>query len=309
MIPVSHRRTNPELKEESMTTTTDGSEYNSAVRSLSDGVSLAGQVALITGGSRGIGRGISTTVARAGAAVSIIARGREALDSARRAIEDDGGRVIAIQGDVGDPEAVRDAVAQTAEQLGPIDLLVNNAGVDTSIGDCAEVDPKPWWDDVTVNLRAPMLFMRYVLPSMVERGTGRVVNIASSSAWRPFPHFSSYATAKAGLIRLTETASLEVAERGVRTFAISPGAVKTALMDYTNAELNRRGQFGDVLGSINLDFVPPTFAAELIVALASGKADALTGRYFTVHDDLPALIAEVTSDPSSERGHLRIVGG
>jgi hypothetical protein len=70
MIPVSHRRSNPELKEESMTTTTDGSEYNSAVRSLSDGVSLAGQVALITGGSRGIGRGISTAVARAGAAVS-----------------------------------------------------------------------------------------------------------------------------------------------------------------------------------------------------------------------------------------------
>jgi NAD(P)-dependent dehydrogenase (short-subunit alcohol dehydrogenase family) len=288
---------------------TPENEYNPAVRSLSAGVSLAGQVALITGGSRGIGRGISRGVARAGASVSVVARGSKALEDVRREIEDSGARVIAISADAADPRAVRDAVDRTTEELGPIDLLVNNAAVQTSIGDCADVDPEPWWDDITVNLRGPMLFMRYVLPSMVDRGSGRVVNIASSAAWRPFPHVSSYSAAKAGVVRLTETASLEVAEHGVRTFAISPGAVKTELMDYTNAELDRRGQFGDVMGSIKLEYIPPTFAADLIVALASGKADALTGRYFTVHDDLPAWIEEITADPTSERGHLRIVGG
>ena len=92
-------------------------------------------------------------------------------------------------------------------------------------------------------------------------------------------------------------------------FSISPGTVKTELMDYTSEKLNEHARFDSVLGSISLDFIPPTFAADLVVALASGKVDALTGRYFTVHDDLPALVQEITDNPASDRGRLRVIGG
>jgi NAD(P)-dependent dehydrogenase (short-subunit alcohol dehydrogenase family) len=283
-------------------------EFNPAVRSLAENVSLAGQVVLVTGGSRGIGRAISRAVAQAGASVCVVARGQGPLEETRRELDAIGVRVCAVATDVADPAAVAATVEQAHAELGPVDLLVNNAGTQSSIGDCAEVDPEPWCADVAVNLRGPMLFMRYVLPTMIERGRGRVVNVASSAAWRPFPHVSSYAAAKAALIRTTETAALEVREHGVSLFAISPGTVKTDLMDYTTDRLSAHTELGAVLGPL-LAFIPPTFAADLIIALGSGKADALTGRYLTVHDDLPAYIKEITDDPASERGKMRVIGG
>jgi hypothetical protein len=94
----------------------------------------------------------------------------------------------------------------------------------------------------------------------------------------------------------------------VSLFAISPGTVKTDLMDYTTDRLSAHTELGAVLGPL-LAFIPPTFAADLIIALGSGKADALTGRYLTVHDDLPAYIKEITDDPASERGKMRVIGG
>lgn len=281
-------------------------EFNPAVRCLSENVSLAGQVALVTGGSRGIGRALSVALGEAGAAVCVVARSQGPLDETRRELDAIGVPVCIVATDVADPVGVAAAVEQAQAELGPIDLLVNNAAAQTSIGDCAVVDPEPWWADVTVNLRGPMLLMRYVLPTMIERGRGRIINLASSAAWRPFQHVSSYVAAKAALIRITETAALEVGEHGVSLFAISPGAVKTELADYANEKLNEINQFESMLGF--LEFIPPTFAGDLIIALASGRADALTGRYLTVHDDLPAYIQSINEDPSSERGKMRVVG-
>jgi NAD(P)-dependent dehydrogenase (short-subunit alcohol dehydrogenase family) len=282
--------------------------FNPAVRAMTEGVSLSDQVALVTGGSRGIGRALSVALARAGAAVCVVARNQDRLDETRREIEQLGVPVCTVATDVGDPDGVAAAVEQATSQLGPIDLLVNNAGTQTSIGDCAEVDPGAWWSDVNVNLRGPMLLMRQVLPGMIERRRGRVVNVASNAAWQPFPHVSSYAAAKAALVRMTETAALETREHGVSLFAISPGTVKTELMDYTSHKLTERSEFDSVLGSISLDFIPPTFAADLVVALASGAADALSGRFITVHDDLPAYVRELAENPASARGMLRIAG-
>jgi NAD(P)-dependent dehydrogenase (short-subunit alcohol dehydrogenase family) len=152
-----------------------------------------------------------------------------------------------------------------------------------------------------------MMFMRYVLPSMIARRSGRVVNVASNAAWMPFPHVSSYIAAKAALVRVTEAAALETQAHGVSLFSMSPGTVKTDLMDYTTAVLNERSEFDNVLGTIDMSFIAPSFAADLVLALAGGEADVLTGRFVTVHDDLPALIRDVADDPTSDRGRLRIV--
>ncbi|MBD0859788.1 SDR family oxidoreductase [Gordonia sp. zg691] len=282
------------------------SECNPSVRALSAATDLHGQVALVTGGSKGIGKAITLALAQAGAAVCVVSRGIDALDEVRNELERTGTRACTVAADVSDPDAVRAAIEEASTTLGPVDIVVNNAGVQTSIGDCSDVDVDRWWDDVNVNLRGPMLVMRTVLPSMIERGHGRVVNLASGAAAQPFPHVSAYAAAKAALIRVTETAAIETRDTGVSLFSISPGAVKTQLMDHTSEELARRQQFDSVLGSIEMSFIPPTFAADLVLALAGGTADVLSGRYVSVHDDLPAYIREVSDNPDSLRGLLRI---
>jgi NAD(P)-dependent dehydrogenase (short-subunit alcohol dehydrogenase family) len=118
-------------------------------------VSLIGRVALVTGGSRGIGRAISLGLADAGAAVGIFARNKEMLEEVRAEIVGRGGRAEVVAGDVTDDKAVREAVEHLSHTIGPIDLLVNNAAAQTSVGDVGAVDPAPWWDDLRVNLLGP----------------------------------------------------------------------------------------------------------------------------------------------------------
>ena len=143
---------------------------------------LAEAVAIVTGGSRGIGREIALTLAREGAAVAISARPTAELDRTLgelRAIHD---RVVAVSCDVTDRAAVNDMVSRVEQQLGPIDFLVNNAGSAGVIGPIWETDPDDWWREVEVNLRGPLLCARAVLPGMITRGRGRIVNMASGIA-------------------------------------------------------------------------------------------------------------------------------
>lgn len=271
------------------------------------GLPMAGQVALVTGGNRGIGRGISLALADAGAAVGIFARSPDTLEETRQEILSRGGLAETVVGTVTDVDAVRRAVEHVTATLGPIDLLVNNAALSTSTAPLAEADPTRWWDDAAVNLFGPFLFMRYTLPQMIERQRGCIVNVASNSAWLPFPNTSSYNSAKAGLVRCTETVAAEVEQHGITAFSITPGQVRTELWEDAAAVLREQGVFGDTLGSIAPTFVGPEAAAGLILTLACGKADALTGRFLGVHDDLDALIAGVTEDPDSDVLHLRII--
>jgi NAD(P)-dependent dehydrogenase (short-subunit alcohol dehydrogenase family) len=271
------------------------------------GTSLAGRVALVTGGNRGIGRAISTGLAEAGAAVGVFARNKETLEQVRAEIAGRGGRAEVVSGDVTDESAVREAVGHISRTLGPIDLLVNNAAAQTSIGDVAEVGPAPWWDDLRVNLLGPFLFMRHVLPQMIEQRRGCIVNVASNACWLPFPHVSSYNSAKAALVRCTETVAAEVRDHGIVAFSITPGQVRTALWEDTSAILHEVGAFGEVLGSIDPAFDSPELPAALVRTLAGGEMDELTGRFVGVHDDLEALREIVRRDPASDVGRLRIV--
>ena len=184
---------------------------------------LDGQVAIVTGGGRGIGRAIAEGLARAGAAVTVLARSEDELAETVRLIESSGGWAIAVVADVTDERAVQDAVERTERELGPVDLLVNNAAVATPVGPAWEVDPDAWWRTVEVNLRGPFLGARAVLPSMLRRRAGRIVNIVAVAAFNTAPFMSAYGGSKAALISFTDDLAAETREHGISVFAIRPG--------------------------------------------------------------------------------------
>lgn len=249
---------------------------------------LTNQVAIVTGASRGIGRAIALHLAAKGMRLALTARSEEALNELVAEIKTAGGSAIALPMDITDPEAVQQLIHDTEDQLGPIDLLVNNAGLFSAIGPLWETDPENWWKDVTVNLRGVQLSCAAVLPGMMKRKAGRIINFGGAGVTGPFPFGSAYAVSKAAVTRLTENLALELEQVGspVKVIAMSPGFVRTAMteqfeqsdagkkwMDYM-AQRFREG----------LD-VPPERAAELVEAIALGTFDALAGRYFHASGD------------------------
>ena len=251
---------------------------------------LAGQVALVTGGGRGVGRAIAEDLAAAGAAVAVTARSADQLAETVRRIEAAGGRATAAPADVTDRAAVERAVAAAERALGPVDLLVNNAGTVTALGPFWETDPDVWWRDAEVHVRGAVLCTRAVLPGMVARRRGRIVNVVSGAGARASPYVSAYACAKAALMRLTDSLAAEVAPHGIAVFAASPGVVRTALLEDTAASpLGRRWlpRFAELLASGG--DLSPARAVRLVRFLAEGRADALSGRYFHATDDIAAL--------------------
>jgi NAD(P)-dependent dehydrogenase (short-subunit alcohol dehydrogenase family) len=273
-----------------------------------DRIDLTGQVALVTGGGRGIGRAVAGSLARAGAAVAVLARSADQLAETAEAIAAAGGRGLACPADVTDRPAVEAAVAEVERQLGPIDLLVNNAGVGGPVGPLAEADPDAWWRCLEVNLRGPLLCSRAVLPGMLGRRRGRIVNVASGAGTRAIPNLSAYVTSKAALIRLTENLAAEVRESGVRVFAIQPGTVRTAMAEAAlNSEEARRWLpwFAELFEQ-GRD-VPPQRAGRLVTFLASGRADALSGRFVAVEWDVEGLLRRADALAGTDALTLRLV--
>jgi len=269
------------------------------------GASLAGRVALVTGAGRGIGQAIAMAFAEAGASVAALARSRAELDETVRAIEAKGGRACAVAADVTDPQAVAAAVAEAEARLGPIDILMNNAGVLGPIAPFAETDPEAWWRAVEVNLRGPMLTSRAVLPAMAARGGGRIVNMVTGSA--PFPYFSAYAASKTALVRFSECLAAEVRPQGLAVFAMSPGTVRTAMSEHSlNSEEGQRWipWFRRIFDE-GLD-LPIERPAQLALKLASGRYDALSGLTVSPQDDLDEIVASLARVEADKLYSLRL---
>jgi NAD(P)-dependent dehydrogenase (short-subunit alcohol dehydrogenase family) len=260
---------------------------------------LEGQVAIVTGAGRGIGRAIALAFAREGAKVAATARTKSQIDETAALIGKSGGQAVAIPGDITDPNSVASLVDQVTRRFGPVDALVNNAAHTSNAARLWESDPDEWWRCVEVNLRGPFLGIRAVLPAMMERHSGRIINISSRSAGIASPGRSEYAASKAALVRMTDTLAEEVKDLGISVFAVHPGRVPTeASQHFLASPAGQRWsvEAGAVLKQLE---APPERCADLCVFLASGKADGLSGRFLSVFDnveDLAHRAAEVQRD-------------
>jgi NAD(P)-dependent dehydrogenase (short-subunit alcohol dehydrogenase family) len=194
-------------------------------------VRLEGQVALVTGAGRGIGRAIALALGDAGAAVAVCARTEGAVTGVAGEIADRGGHALAMRCDVTNRQEVESMAAQIEGAIGPIDLLVNNAGRFGPVGPFAATEPDEWWQALEVNLRGPLYCARAVLPGMLTRGHGRIVNVSSGVGFAAIPMLSAYVVSKTALYRLSENLAAETRGQGVMVFAIDPGLVRTAISE------------------------------------------------------------------------------
>ena len=271
-------------------------------------IELTGQVAIVTGGGRGIGRAIAQALARAGAAVAVVARTQEQLDETVGLIVSEGGRAIAIPADVTDQEAVEQMVATVRQELGPVDLLVNNAGIGGPIGPACEAEADAWWRVLDVNLRGPYLCARAVVPGMITRRSGRIINTASGAGLSSRPYFSAYCVSKAAVIRLTEILAAETGQHGICVFSIHPGFVHTALVEEAASCSGDEMWLGGLFrkGIQEGRTVSPASAASLVLELASGKADALSGRFVRAGDDVAGMVSRAEEIREKDLYRLRL---
>jgi NADP-dependent 3-hydroxy acid dehydrogenase YdfG len=192
---------------------------------------LAGKVALVTGASSGIGEATALALAEAGAAVAIGARRRDRLDALAAKLADDGARVLALDLDVTDEQACRDAVARTRAELGGLDVLVNNAGV-MLLGTIVGADPEDWRRMVSTNVLGLMYMTHAAVDGMVEQGSGDVVNISSVAGRTARKGAGVYNASKWAVNAFSESLRQEVTARGVRISLVEPGAVATELSSH-----------------------------------------------------------------------------
>ncbi|HWJ21105.1 MAG TPA: SDR family oxidoreductase [Gemmatimonadaceae bacterium] len=269
---------------------------------------LAGQVAVVTGASRGLGRAYAEAFASAGAAVALVARGAADLDAVAAELSAAGGRVLPVAVDVTDADAVRRAAEQIVDALGPVDLLVNAAGIGMPMGPFASASIEQWWRTIEVNVKGPALWSRVLLPAMIARGRGRIVNLASIAGGRAIPNWSAYTTSKTALIRLSESLAIEGAGAGVRVFPIHPGTVRTPMTEEA-LQSDEARRLVPALAAIfdrGLD-TPLDDSVAFVMRLALGEADALSGRFLTVQDDLASLAELGGSAALGESLTLRVV--
>jgi NAD(P)-dependent dehydrogenase (short-subunit alcohol dehydrogenase family) len=246
---------------------------------------LAG-VALVTGGGRGIGASIARELTDAGMRVAVTGRTREQVEAVAREI---GG--LPLVGDVSRPEDVDTWVSETEEDLGPIDLLVANAGVGNATGATWELPVTAWWRVFEVNVLGVHVSCRAVIPGMLGRGTGRIVLTGSGAAYLPGMRQTAYAASKAAVCRYGETLAGELHGR-IPVFFFSPGLVRTEMTD----------EFGD-----DAPWTPPELAPRLVRVLASGRADALAGRYLHAeHDDIDDLILRAAEIAANDLNAIRL---
>jgi NAD(P)-dependent dehydrogenase (short-subunit alcohol dehydrogenase family) len=178
-----------------------------------------------------VGRAVALALGDAGAAVAVCARSEDQIARVAAEIEDRRGRALAIRCDVTQRQEVEDMVDKVEAAMGPLDLLVNNAGQFGPVGPLAATDPDEWWHTLEVNLRAPLYFAHAVLPGMLARGQGRIINVTTAAAFAAVRMLSAYVVSKTALYRLSENLAAETREHGVTVFTIIPGLVRTAISE------------------------------------------------------------------------------
>ncbi|MEX2559619.1 MAG: SDR family NAD(P)-dependent oxidoreductase [Pirellulales bacterium] len=249
---------------------------------------LADRVALVTGAGRGIGRAIALAYAQAGAKLALAARTASELDEVVGTIRAAQGTALAFPADLADRAVPRRLVDEVQRALGPVEILVNNAGIGSSSNPrpVIEFDDDFWDRSLAVNLTAPYLLCKAVLPGMLARRWGRIITIASVNGKIGSLHGAAYAASKHGVLGLTRTLALEVASEGITVNAICPGPVHTVMNDRRlEYDARRRGVSVEDLEAALTPIgrrLEPDEIAPLAVYLASSAAAALTGQAINI---------------------------
>lgn len=257
---------------------------------------LAGQVALVSGAGRGIGRELALGLAAAGARVGLVGRTRSSLDAVLHECAALGARAVAVPADVADRDRARAAVDTVVRDLGPVDLLVTNAGLrERAAAAPWEADPDDWWRVVETNLRGTFLLDRLVLPAMVGRGAGRVLHVGSGMGQRANPDWSAYAVSKAAVSRLTDSLAAALDGTGVTVLEVSPGLVRTDMTETMWGPPEQQA------------WNPAQQVVDLAVRFAAGELDALHGRFVhAVRDDVDRLLRHADDLRAADARTLRL---
>jgi 3-hydroxybutyrate dehydrogenase len=249
---------------------------------------LNGRVALVTGAGRGIGHATAVALAAAGAAVVATARSMDELDEAVAEIRAAGGEAASLACDLSDRSQSTDLVERAVSLFGPVDILVNNAGIGSS------ADPRPladfrdeFWDlTLEINLTAPYVLSKAVLPHMRSQGWGRIITVASINSRMPSPHSGAYVASKHGVLGLMRTLALEHASEGITVNCVCPGPVRTRVndlrLDYDARRLGRdREEYERGLTPVG-GRLEPEDIAPMVVYLAGDEARMITGQAYDI---------------------------
>ncbi|KAF3064582.1 Dehydrogenase/reductase SDR family member 7B [Daldinia childiae] len=269
--------------------------------------SLVGQTALVTGAGRGIGHSIALAFAQAGANVVCLARTRKEIDQTVTHIAQCGyPEAMAVSVDVACLSEISQAIASIKSKFGHVDILINNAGIDRIGSMQYETDFQAWWKVFEVNLMGPAALIHQILPDMISRKQGIIINIGSRNAIDNHPFMTAYSASKTALLRFHQCLKLELRDTNVYTFYVQPGDVTTSLMDGTYdpeelAKLPRLqamiSSMQDTIKSHNSD--SSWLAANTCVMLAADvDARLLSGLYIDANQDLSQLLAEARKGKS-----------
>ncbi|HOL22577.1 MAG TPA: SDR family oxidoreductase [bacterium] len=253
---------------------------------------IKGKVAIITGAGTGIGRAIAVEFAKNGISVVCCGRRIEKLDETVSIIKENGGRALAVKADITKLEEVKNLVSETLKTFGSIDILFNNAGSFQTIGGLWEIDPEQWWKDVEVNLKGLMLCCWAVLPHMMKKNSGIIINMNGGGATFPLPGGSAYGCSKAAVMRFTETLAKELERAGssIIVFGIGPGLVKTEMTEFQVLSEQGRKWIPSTKecfekGQVN----PPELCARTAIELIKIACPEINGRNFGAGQNIQEL--------------------
>lgn len=237
---------------------------------------LTDQVAVVTGGSRGIGEAIALALSEFGAKVVLSSRKLEGLNAVREKIEARGGTAISIPAHMGNIESLQGVVDGAVEAFGGIDILVNNAATNPIFGPVMDAEPAAWDKIMDVNLKGVFFLTKAVAKLMMEKGKGSIINVSSEAAVKPTPFLGVYSVSKAGLDMVTKTFALEWGNQGIRVNGIAPGLVKTNFSQalWSNEQIKQVAESRIPRGSMG----QPEEIAGIAVFLASDAASFINGQ-------------------------------
>ncbi len=241
---------------------------------------LKDKVAIVTGGGRGIGRAITQALATEGANVVIASRKMEVLEAAAAEMADLPGRIVPVPCHVGKADQIQACVEKTVSELGGVDIMVNNSATNVAQGPTLEVTDEAFDKMVEVNAKAPLRFMRLVVPQMAQRGGGSIINISSVAGINPQPYGMAYSFTKAGLNMMTRSWAREFGALGVRVNTIAPGLIQTDFSEYFWKDDALREQVvgGQPLARLG----QPEDIGATALYLASSDSSFVTGQLFVV---------------------------